>query len=374
MRDFLQLDQRLSIIADGVDAATALRQDRSLQVAFEPVRTRVYASIDRYLSLTDESTVARAGQAEYEQCSRDIHDSITALDSFYSSNSGAIESARAMRAAVPDRAGAAIRASDQAIAAAGAMPAEFSGYTSVRSAVERVQRVRSAFDRARGAAAGTATGELNTQTAELTTAADELTAAVDAAPGRVGEVERALSSVRTRWSAVRTRAERLPEAYSALLREFSAACSEDLTGHDRNGDRALRLAAGHIDAAATLLGTDPDHAGGEVSAARTALADAEHFIDGVTDRLGTLRDVRADPGAVEGRVRFGIRDAQLLAVDRGLVPRWGSVLDAAAARADRASAGLNGTHPDYWGYVTEMNDIAAFVSDVVSKMKGQGRR
>src|SRR5690348_17758891 len=45
--------------------------------------------------------------------------------------------------------------------------------------------------------------------------------AVDRAPGRSSEVARALASVRTRRSAVATRAERLPETYSALLREFS---------------------------------------------------------------------------------------------------------------------------------------------------------
>ncbi|GGF42783.1 hypothetical protein [Williamsia phyllosphaerae] len=378
VRDFLQLDQRLSIIADGVDAATALGGDRSLAQAFEPVRTRVYVSIDRYLSLSDspDTPTATPGnrQAEYEQCSRDIHESISALDRFYSEHSTAIEGARTMRAAVPDRAGAAMSASDAAITAVDALPAELSVYTSVRSGLDHLARVRSDFDRARDAADGVATAELNTATAELTAAAEELTAAVEAAPHRSVEVERALSSVRTRLSAVRTRAERLPETYSALLREFSAACSEDLIGHDRRGDEALRAASGHIDSAARLLGADPDQAGAEVGAARSALADAEHFVDGVTDRLTTLRDVRADPQAVEGRVRFQIRDAQLLAVDRGLVPQWGTVLDAAAARADRATAGLTGTHPDYWGYVTELNDIAAFVADVVGKMKGQGRR
>ena len=83
--------------------------------------------------------------------------------------------------------------------------------------------------------------------------------------------------------------------------------------------------------------------------------------------------MRDDPGAVERTTRFAIRDAQLLAVDRHLVPRWGSVIDAAAGRVDRAVAGLTGRHPDYLAYVRELDSVGQFVADVVAKMKAGTR-
>ncbi|MGU3294648.1 hypothetical protein [Williamsia sp. M5A3_1d] len=377
VRDFLALDQRLSIIAEGVDAATALATDRSLSREFEPVRASVYAAIDWYLRLSGQSTeLASAGpglvsETEYRQCSEALQRSITDLDRFYDAHSTAIENARAVRAAVPDEAGSTARASDAAVAAVEALDPRLQAYSSIRAALTEHARTRDAFDRARTAGDPSA---IHTATSDLTSAVEELRAAVAAAPGRAEEVRRALASVRTRRSAVATRAQRLPQAYSALLREFSAACSEDLVGDDRRGDEALRSADHFVDAATELLATDPDAAADRVASARSRLADAEQFVDGVTDRLALLREVRADPRALEGEVRFAIRDAQLLAVDRRLVPRWGSVLDAAAARVERATAALVGTHPDYWGYVQELTSVATFVAETVAKMKGEARR
>ncbi|MGJ0121163.1 hypothetical protein ACQ7HM_18315 [Williamsia sp. MIQD14] len=377
VRDFLALDQRLSIIAEGVDAAAELATDRSLTRQFEPVRASVYASIDWYLRLSGQSTELSAtgsglvSETEYRQCSEALQKSITDLDRFYSAHSTAIENARAVRAAVPDEAGATARESDAAVAAAQAVDPHLQAYSSVRAALAEHARARDAFDRARTAGESS---QIHTATAELTTAVEALREAVAGAPGRAEEVRRALASVRTRRSAVATRAQRLPQAYSALLREFSAACSQDLVGDDRRGDEALRSADHFIDAAGELLATDADAAADRVASARGRLADAERFVDGVTDRLALLREVRADPRVIEGEVRFAIRDAQLLAVDRRLVPRWGSVLDAAAARVDRATAALVGTHPDYWGYVQELTSVAGFVAETVTKMKGEGRR
>ncbi|WP_328857961.1 hypothetical protein OG579_02575 [Williamsia herbipolensis] len=377
VRDFLALDQRLSIIAEGVDAAADLATDRSLTREFEPVRASVYASIDWYLRLSGQSTELPAAgtglvsESEYRQCSEALRTAIADLDRFYTAHSTAIENARAVRAAVPDQAGATARASDAAVDAVGALDPHLRDYSSIRAAVAEHARARDAFDRARTAGESSV---IHNATADLASAVADLRAAVVEAPGRAEEVRRALASVRTRRSAVATRAQRLPQAYSALLREFSAACSEDLVGDDRRGDEALRSADHFIDAATELLAGDPDAAAERVASARGRLADAEGFVDGVTDRLALLRDVRADPRRLEADVRFAIRDAQLLAVDRRLVPRWGSVLDAAAARVERATAALVGTHPDYWGYVQELTSVSGFVAETVAKMKGEGRR
>ena len=111
-----------------------------------------------------------------------------------------------------------------------------------------------------------------------------------------------------------------------------------------------------------------------ITRARSALANAEQLVDGVTDRLNELRVVQKDPPAAAGRVRFQIRDAQLLAVNLGLVEQWGSVLDAQVLRVDRAVATLTGRHPDYWGYLVDLRAISDFVTGVVNKMKDEARR
>jgi hypothetical protein len=84
--------------------------------------------------------------------------------------------------------------------------------------------------------------------------------------------------------------------------------------------------------------------------------------------------VQKDPSAAAGKVRFQVRDAQLLAVNLGLVEQWGSVLDAQVLRVDRAVATLTGRHPDYWGYLVDLRAISDFVTGVVNKMKDEARR
>ncbi|MBT0568145.1 hypothetical protein [Williamsia sp. CHRR-6] len=376
IRDFLELDTRLSIITEGVDAASELGTDPQLVADFASVRDTVYAAIDRYLALSaepDSSTGAPIPRsaAEFSSCSTALRDSIATLDRFYTSHAVAVENARANQAAVPTQAVAAAAESDAALAAAQALPDELRSYSSVRAAIDHHQQVRADFDAARAAGRTAALARARDELVEATT---RLTSVTAAAPSRIAEVTRALASVRTRSAAVQTRVERLPGAYSALLREFSSKCSDDLAGLDQQGARLLAAAGEHIAAAAQSLHSDPDAAAVAIAAAREALAAAEDRVDSVTDRLVRLREIRADPVAVAGKVRFQIRDAQLLAVNRGVVGQFGSVLDAASARLERAVQALEGTHPDYWGYSRELDDIADFVAGVVEKMKGGSRR
>ncbi|MGZ8179601.1 hypothetical protein ACXVUM_16855 [Williamsia sp. SKLECPSW1] len=374
VRVFLDLDRRLSVIDDGVDAARALRLHPDLVDAFGPVRDEVYATIDDYLRLSAEPDVGapapQPSQVDIDRCTAALREQATRLDSFYDRYATAIEHSRSAAAAVPTRATQASRSADEALAAVTGLPAEAQDYASVRSAVADTEAARDGLARARtqGTDAETAGA-----TERLVAATQALRTAIERAPGRAGEVTRALASVRTRRSAAATRAERLPDAYSALLREFSAACSEDVVGDDRRGREALDVADEHIRAAAAKAASHPDAASVEIAAAREDLARAEAYVDGVTDRLELLRSVRDDPGAVEQRTRFAIRDAQLLAVDRRVVPRWGSVIDAAARRVDLAVAGLTGRHPDYLAYVEELDSVAEFVADVVTKIKSGAR-
>ena len=69
--------------------------------------------------------------------------------------------------------------------------------------------------------------------------------------------------------------------------------------------------------------------------------------------------------------RFRVRDAQRLAVDRGAVTEWGSVLDAQVARIDRTVAALTGRHPDYWKYHLALEEVSQYVSTIVTRIRQQ---
>ena len=103
--------------------------------------------------------------------------------------------------------------------------------------------------------------------------------------------------------------------------------------------------------------------------ARQHLSDAEQLVDAVTDRVRLLRAVKADPKETENKVRFKLRDAQQLAINRGLVAEWGSVLDAQLARIDRAGSALTGAHPDYWSYLQDLDAISDFIAGVIERMR-----
>ncbi|HEY9316146.1 hypothetical protein [Williamsia sp.] len=370
---FLELDQRLSILADGVDAAAALGLSEDLVRSFSPIRDACYETINQYLALSSTDTTAPI--ADYQRISSQITESIHRLDRFYELHSTQIEHARTAYGAIPDEAARVRRESDQLADQLGALSPDQLGYGSVKAAVQQHDQVRLQFEAAQlHVSQGGDRAELQAQTAAMRASIKKLQQAIAEAPSKIGEARAALASVRTRLAAVRNRNERMPEAYSALLREFSAACSADLIGHDRRSAQDLLRASAEIDTAATKLESDPEASLAAVTRARKVLADAEELVDGVTDRLNELRDVRRDPPAAAGRVRFQIRDAQLLAVNLGLVKQWGSVLDAQVLRVDRAVAALTGRHPDYWGYLVDLRTISDFVTGVVSKMKDEARR
>jgi hypothetical protein len=372
---FLQLDQRLSIITDGVEAAAALGMSSELVRAFVPLRDACYDTINEYLALSGQDAPATP-LGDYQRTMNRITDSIRSLDQFYERNSTQIEHARISYASVPDEAARARTESDQLLERLGRLPADQLAYSSVKSALEQHDQARLDLEAAQldVAGGGGDRAGLRNRAAALTAAVKKLRQAVDQAPSRAGEAAAALASVRTRLSAVRNRSARMPEAYSALLREFSAECSKDLVGHDRRSARDLEVAAAEIDSAAAQVTQDPESALAAITRARSVLANAEELVDGVTDRLNELRVVQKDPPAAAGRVRFQIRDAQLLAVNLGLVKQWGSVLDAQVLRVDRAVATLTGRHPDYWGYLVDLRAISDFVTGVVSKMKDEARR
>lgn len=224
----------------------------------------------------------------------------------------------------------------------------------------------------RSARTGVGVGAVREAANRLDAASKELADALAQAPSRAAAASTAIVSVRTRLAAARTRAEGVGAAYSALLREFNAASSADLSDNERESQRAIAAADDALSRArAAAAENDPELALELTTTARGNLAEAEQQVDAVTKRLTLLREVRENPQDKAKAVRFRLRDAQMLAVGRGLAAEWGSVLDAQAERIDRITGALSGRHPDYWAYVTELDAVADFIAGVVDRMRKQ---
>ncbi|RIJ79165.1 hypothetical protein D1871_00115 [Nakamurella silvestris] len=378
---FLDLDTRQRYVSEAVDAIGALRDTGSyaaaltgrggLESAWDAIEQRCFAASSHYLAVAQQYPPESAGShsqqaaTAYGQVHLELAQAAGEIDAFYQANRQALDHANQAVAATP----AVARAAREL--AAGALEralgdAAVAGYPSVVRAQQDLDQACATLDRASSVADTRRAAE------EVTAKAHALDGAVKAAGGAGQAARTALSSVRTRIDALNTRTGRLAETNSALLREFSAASSRDLSANI--GLARQHLAEGEQDwqAARDLLGRgDAEQALARLHDARNHLAESETAARALTDRLDALREVKADPEGAVKKVRFKIRDAQRLVVDRGLIPEWGSVLDSQMARLDRAVDGLTGVHPDYWSYLSELGAITAFVSGVVDRVRGQ---
>ncbi|WP_309138451.1 hypothetical protein [Nocardia cyriacigeorgica] len=371
---FLDMDRRQSVAESATVAAEQIFPERGLTRRWEPVRARCYTAADAYLTLTEQLDQAEAtgtslpqGQARTGDVVRRLTEAARGVDEYYRGNQAQLEEAVAVVAMVP-------RLADQVTAAAASVRGQaaespYAHYPSVRRATTAVDEALVTLRAARdGAAVGAVRGSAN----RLEAATKELADALAQAPSRDGTAKNAVTSVRTRLAAVRTRADGLAAAYSTLLREFNAASSADLADNERESQRAIAAADDALSRArAAAAENDPELALELTTIARGNLAEAEQQVDAVTKRLTLLREVRENPHDKAKAVRFRLRDAQMLAVGRGLVAEWGSVLDAQAERIDRVSSALTGRHPDYWAYVTELDAVADFIAGVVDRMRKQ---
>lgn len=367
------MDRRQSVADTATIAAEEIFPEREIGRRWAPVREHCYAAGEAYLALTDE--IGRAEQSGARIAGRQerldavvgqLHTAAREVDRFYHSERARLDEAVAVRSAVPELVA---RVTTEAARVRGqAAESEFAGYPSVRAAAARVDEAMVTLE----SVPAEQRGRVRTVANQLDAATAELSEALAQAPSRVEAARNAIASVTTRIAAVRTRAERLGPAYSALLREFNAASSADLTDNDRASERYINAADSALAGArAAAAEHNPELALDLTTTARGHLADAETLVDAVTERLTELRAVRDDPRQRAEAVRFRLRDAQMLAVSRGLVAEWGSVLDAQVERLDRATGSLTGRHPDYWAYVNELDTIAEFIAGVVERMRRQ---
>lgn len=367
------MDRRQSIAESAVEASKQLFPERRLCQAWEPVVSTCYAASAAYLAATESENDPRwplapgAPSNSFDAAREQLIAASRRVDEFYNEHRAHLEHAHALLSAVPAEAQQAVAVADAARQRVDAVGAPFVNYSSVQTSGAGLDGAMGTLN---GALAARNAKQIREAAAEVRSAAAAVEQAVLRAPDQERAAAQGLVSVTTRMAAVATRAEGLAPALSSLLREFNAASSADLTNNEHSSRLIMAEAEADLAAARTALAHgDPERASALTSAVRAHLARAEELVDVVTDRLILLRSVRDNPKAMENEVRFKLRDAQMLAVTRGVVQEWASVLDAQVGRIDRIVGQLNGRNPDYWGYVSGLDAVSTFISGVVQRMR-----
>jgi hypothetical protein len=362
---YLDVDRRFSSIDADVQALEAADPGALAVRQWPTVLGRFSAATDRYLWVSGtQPGTQRPGPQDVAACTRELTELAEVLDRFHRDHRDALVRAHGAKISTERRVQAARVAAEQATdALADPVNAAHLSLRPVIAATDRLVTAVQQLDGAGGSAAADAVLE----------AAAGVQAALAAAP-RLGEQARqGLASAQTRLQAVRNRAGEIAGTRSALLREFSGACSADLVDNDKVAAREAESADRALAAAQNRLreGT-PDLALEQIATAREHLKIADQAVNAVGDRLRRLREVKADPQSFAGRTRFALRDAQLLAVQKRQVPQWGSVLDAQHQRVERALAELERVHPDYWRFMQVLADVDRTIAGAVDRMRGRG--
>ncbi|MET9757689.1 hypothetical protein ABZ016_01315 [Streptomyces sp. NPDC006372] len=206
----------------------------------------------------------------------------------------------------------------------------------------------------------------------VTREAEAIRVEAERLPERAAEIDHRLVSLRTRAQALTTRSEQVEPLLSELRRRFTAACWQDLQhvpdiAAENVRQAETKLAEAHTARAAQRW---PD-ATALLSTVRTLLNTTDEAVSAAGDRLHRLNAVQKDPQQEIERTRFALRDAQRLAMSGRNTPdpRHARPLDEAVSRLDRAIAGLEGRHPDYWHFLTETEAIRQTAAGVVGRIR-----
>ncbi|MFD4700178.1 coiled-coil domain-containing protein [Streptomyces niveus] len=204
--------------------------------------------------------------------------------------------------------------------------------------------------------------------------ADAVRAEAERLPERAAEIDRRLVSLRTRAQALTTRAGSVEPVLSELRRRFSAACWQDLQPVPGQAETSVHQAEEKLKEAAKARDEQrwPD-ATALLSTVRALLNSTDEAVSAAGDRLRRLNAVSKDPQQEIDRTRFAVRDAQRLAMAGRNTPdpRHARPLDDAVARLDRAVAGLEGRHPDWWHFLTETDAVRNTAARVVGEIRDE---
>lgn len=209
---------------------------------------------------------------------------------------------------------------------------------------------------------------------EVQRAAGAIRREAERLPELAVETDRRLVSLRTRVEALGNRAAQVEPVLSELRRRFHTSCWLDLQPVPRQAADAVARAERKLREARQAR---QEQRWADVTAllgaVRSLLDEADEGVSAVQDRLRRLQEVAADQGPEIERTRFVIRDAQLLAMAGRSAPdpRYARPLDQAVERLERAVRTLEsaGRHPDYWGFLTELEAVREQVAVVVRRIR-----
>ncbi len=194
-------------------------------------------------------------------------------------------------------------------------------------------------------------------------------------PRQRDDTARRLVSVRTRLEAASGKGARLDSGLSALRRGYVENSWRDLSDAPVRFATALKEAAGLLAEAekASHRLAYPD-ALRLLEGARGALTRADEQVRLVTERLSTLDSLQADPRALIGPVQFSLKDAQRLLLAEGPPdPARVRQLDALVARLEALPGMLQRAHPDYYGFLQELEAIKAGIARAIDEIRASRR-
>jgi septation ring formation regulator EzrA len=202
--------------------------------------------------------------------------------------------------------------------------------------------------------------------------AEAVRAEAERLPERAAEIDRRLVSLRTRAQALTTRSGQVDPVLSELRRRFAAACWQDLQHVPDQAADTVRQAEQKLAEARSARDEQRwADATSLLSTVRALLNTTDEAVSAAGDRLRKLNEVSKDPQREIDRTRFAIRDAQRLAMAGRHTPdpRHARPLDDSVARVERAIGTLEGRHPDYWHFLTELEAVRGTVARVVSQIR-----
>ncbi|MFI1395261.1 hypothetical protein [Streptomyces sp. NPDC020681] len=202
--------------------------------------------------------------------------------------------------------------------------------------------------------------------------AEAVRAEAERLPERAAEIDKRLVSLRTRAQALTNRAGTVEPVLSELRRRFVAACWQDLQPVPEQAAISVRQAEEKLHEA--VKARDEQRwadATALLSTVRALLNATDEAVSAAGDRLQRLNAVEKDPQHEIDRTRFAIRDAQRLAMAGRNTPdpRHARPLDDSVARLERAVAGLEGRHPDFWHFLMETEAVRRTVARVVEQIR-----